>query len=123
MKKFKLYDLLISMVMIVIFLVTSLVQRDNTFLLGYFVVGGWQLVGMVVHIYHNWFTQAGGRRYYYTCTVFIVLVIAVLGFIISPLLVIYYVMLFAAPFMALYYAWICYKELSSIYRHELIHLK
>lgn len=123
MKTYKLYDLLISIALMVIFLVISLLQKDYTFLIGYFVVGGWQLISMIVHIYYNWFTQQGGKRYYYTWSVFIIIAIAVLGLIIYPFLLILYFMLFASPFMAIYYAWICYTEVRVIYKHELIQLK
>ncbi len=123
MKTYKLYDLLISTALIVIFLVISLLQKDHSFFIGYFVVGGWQLISMIVHIYYNWFTQQGGKRYYYSSAVFIILVIAALGFVIYPFLLIFYVLLFAAPFMAVYYAWICYTEVRAIYQHELIQLK
>lgn len=123
MKTFKLYDLLVSLLLVTVFLFISLARGDYSFLLGYLVVGGWQLISMLVHIYKQWFTQAGSKRYYYSYSAFAILVIAVLGFIIYPLLVIYYIMLFAAPLMALYYAWICYIELRTVYKHELIQLK
>lgn len=123
MKTYKLYDLLISIGLIVLFLVISPFQKDFTFIIGYFVVGGWQLISMIVHIYYNWFTQPGGKRYYYTWLVFIIIIMAILGFIIYPFLLIFYVMLFAAPFMAIYYAWMCYTEVRIIYKHELIQLK
>ncbi|MBI3719297.1 MAG: hypothetical protein HY252_11995 [Sphingobacteriales bacterium] len=123
MKTFKLYDLLASIALIIIFLVISLFQRDYSFLIGYFVIGAWQLISMIIHIYYNWFTQKGGKRYYYSCTVFIIIVITVLGFVIYPFLLIFYLMLFAAPFMAVYYAWICYKEVIILRRRPLYQLK
>lgn len=123
MKIFKLYDLVASLVLIIAFLVISLFQRDYSFLIGYFVVGGWQLISILVHVHYKWFTRAGGKRYYYTWSVFIIITTAILGFIIYPFLLIFYIMLFAAPFMAIYYAWICYTEVRVIYKHELIQLK
>lgn len=123
MKKFKLYDLLVNLLLIFLFLIISLFRKDYTFLIGYFVVGAWQLISILIHAYYKWFTQAKSRRYYYSSAVVCIIITALLGFIFYPFLLLLYLMLFAAPLLALYYVWICYTEIRIIYRHELIQLK
>ncbi len=111
MKKIKQTDLVISIVLIVIFLILSFINQDMTFIVGYFVVGGWQVISMIVHAICSWFTRKGGRRNIYHWVVFCLVSIALLGLAAPVLLAILaYPMLFAAPFMAIYYTWICFDE-------------
>ncbi len=111
MKRFKLIDTWISLVLIGVFLVLTLIRRDHVFIIGYFVVGGWQVVSMLVHAANGWFCYAGGKRYIYHWIVVITIMVVLLGFVVYPLLfLILFALLFAAPFMAIYYTWICYEE-------------
>lgn len=111
MKKFKQIDCWISCILIVTFLIWSLIKQDETFIIGYFVVGGWHIISMFIHIINNWFIEKGGSRNSYHWIVFWIFATAGLGFIFNPLLYILLVaMLFAAPFMAVYYTWLCYNE-------------
>ena len=123
MKKFKEADIAISILLIVVFITFSLAKRDYTFLIRYSMVGVWQLISIVIHLYNAWFTQNGSQRYYYTWAVFIIIIIAVSGFAIYPLLLIFYFLLFASPFMALYYIWICYREIKQLNQPPLHQLK
>lgn len=111
MKKIKQTDLAISIALIVVFLVMSLINQDITFIWGYFVVGGWQVISMIVHAICGWFTGKGGRRYIYHCVVFCIILAGLIGLMANVILAILaYPMLFAAPFMAVYYTWICFDE-------------
>ena len=123
MKKFKEADIAISILLIVVFITFSLAKRDYTFLIRYSMVGGWQLISIVIHLYNAWFTQKRSQRYYYTWAVFIIIIIAVSGFAIYPLLLIFCFLLFASPFMALYYIWICYREIKQLNQRPLHQLK
>ena len=103
MKKFKQIDYWISILLIIGFAVAGLINQDATFLIGYFVVGGWQVISMTFHAINKWFTEKGSRRYIYHCIVLCILLLALAGlmenFILSLLA---FPMLFAAPFMAIY---------------------
>ena len=57
MKKFKTIDLWVSIILIIGFTIVSLIRYDGTFMVGYFVVGGWQLVSMIVHVVKKWFIK------------------------------------------------------------------
>ena len=124
MKKFKKIDIYISILLIAGFTLMSFVNMDSTFFVGYFVVGGWQLVSMVIHAALGWFTQAYTRRYVYQFIVLGIIVMALSGLVFEFLLILLaFPLLFAAPFMAMYYTWICYYELNTIIKRPLAYLK
>lgn len=102
MKKIKLADFWISVALIIIFLVISLIKQDNTFIIGYFVVGSWQTLSMIVHAYTDWFNEKMSKRRVYHWITAISLVTMPLGS--------FWILVFTAPFMAIYYTWICYNE-------------
>ena len=102
MKRLKKIDFWVSCLLIAGFTVASVVNRDYTFLLGYLVVGGYQLISMIVHLAAGSFIYKGGPRYFYNRITLITLLTIPIGS--------FWILLFAAPFMALYYTWICYEE-------------
>ena len=103
MKKFKQVDYFISIALILAFSIVSLINMDGTFIIGYLVVGGWQIISMIVHSYHHWFTgKKSLRNTYHWITLFCLVTMPVGSFII---------LLFTAPFMAIFYTWLCYHEL------------
>lgn len=111
MKTFKLVDFWVSAGLIIVFTVLSIFKQDYTFIVGYFVVGAWQVISMLVHTFKRLFCEKGGPRLQYHKIVIVVLSCALTGFLIYPLLLIMlYVLLVAAPFMAIYYTWLCYRE-------------
>jgi hypothetical protein len=110
MKTFKQGDLLLQIAMIISFAAASLRLQDQTFIWAYCTVGAWQIVSMIVHQVQQRNTRTGGRRYYYHRVSAFTLVAMASGFIFPPLFFLWFVMLFAAPFMAVYYTAICFKE-------------
>ncbi|MFT3979818.1 MAG: hypothetical protein QM687_05055 [Ferruginibacter sp.] len=124
MKKFKQIDLIISIALIIIFLIYGILSKDFKFITGYFVVGGWQVISMLVHQFNHWFIQKGSSRLFYHNMV--VILIAVTAFsLLIPLfsLVLLFFLLFAAPVMAVMYSLICYNELSVKMQRPLALLK
>lgn len=115
MKKFKIIDLWISIVLITGFAIASLINRDYTFIIGYFVVGGWQVISMIVHAVDRCFTEKRGARYVYHWITFISVVTMPLGS--------FWILLFTAPFMAVYYTWLCYNEVYVKMQRPLAQLK
>jgi len=102
MKKFKIIDFWISVLLIIIFLVLSIRNGDFTFIVGYIVVGYWQVTSMIVHALNHWFTKKGGVRRSYHWITFISLLTMPLGS--------YLILFFMAPVMAVYYTYLCYDE-------------
>lgn len=124
MKKFKMMDTWISCSLILVGSIVSLVKLDNSFLMTYWVVGGWQMISMLVHATKGWFTHLKTARYNYHALVTILAALSLVGLLISPVL--YFVMvalLFAAPFMAVYYTWLCYVEVYVKMQRPLASLK
>ncbi len=112
MKTYKLIDFWVSAGLIAVFLIAALIKLDETFLFGYCIVGAWQIISMLVHIWSGWFTEKGSSRYNYHMLVIILSLIYLSGFIFYAFLfVLMYLMVFAAPIMAVYYTCLCYNEI------------
>ena len=110
MRTLKKIDLVVQLLLIIGFAITTLVKSSNAFLLGYFVVGGWQGIGMILHRIKKWHTANGSvRNIYHTVTV-IVLILAAVSFTLPIMYYYFFLLLFLAPVMALSYFAICFKE-------------
>ena len=123
MERFKKTDLIISIALIIVCTIVSLVKNDVTFIYSYFIVGGWQVISMVVHAVNGWFTRKKSMRVIYHWTVIIIFIAASLTFIVPQFFFIFYIMLFAAPVMALCYTGICYREVREIRERHSLALK
>jgi len=111
MKKFKTLDAWFSIILIFTFTIYSLVKLDYTFLVGYCVVGAWQMISMIIHAINGWFTYRKAGRYFYHFSIAVLAALTLTGLLFYPLLwAVMIVLLLAAPFMAIYYAWLCYDE-------------
>ena len=115
MKKFKKIDTWISIVLITAFAIATILNRNFTFIIGYFVVGGWQVISMLVHVYYHIFTQKKGTRYVYHWITLISLLSMPIGG--------YFILLFSAPFMAIFYTWLCFDEVRKMHQRPLALLK
>lgn len=118
MKTFKIIDTWVSIICIPAFIVFGVITRNERLFYGYFIIGGWQVMSMSIHYFNRWFIKPGGERQFYHRAVFVlVLVIAVLiglaqmnEYVFIPLLMIMFILLVTSPFMAIYYAFMCYQE-------------
>lgn len=111
MRTYKKIDCWVSIMLIGCFTAASLVRQDETIFYGYFTVGGWHIISMIIHGLNNWFTERGSQRLIYHWIVFWLFILTVSGFLFFPIIIMMaYLMLFAAPFMAIYYTWLCYDE-------------
>ena len=110
MKNFKTIDFIIQVFLIISFIIKSTLNIDQTFIYGYFIVGGWQVISMIVHQINKWYTNQGSRRFYYHRITAATLFIIPSGFIIPNFFIVWVPLLFVAPIMAIYYLAICYRE-------------
>ncbi|MDN3657714.1 hypothetical protein QWZ08_18825 [Ferruginibacter paludis] len=120
MKSIMKIDFRISSCLIIFFTIVTLLKTerpivDLNFLTGYFVVGGWQVISMIVHALNHWFTYNKGKRYAYHWITFISIVTMPLGSVV--------ILVFTAPFMAIWYTWICYEEVYIKMQRPLALLK
>ena len=111
MKRFKMIDFWMSVTLIILSIAFAFCKTEAGFFAGYFAVGGWQVISILVHYYKNWFCEKHTNRRHYQSAVIIIFLIAALGFVFNIILfVLLYILVFAAPFMAVYYTYLCYKE-------------
>jgi hypothetical protein len=124
MKQFKIIDFWISIGLIAFFTVLSFAKMGETFLYGYFTVGGWQIISMVIHFINKWFCSKGTVRYNYHRAVFVLILISLVGLVFKPLLfLVLFLLVFAAPVMAVYYTFICHEEIYVKMQRPLALLK
>lgn len=119
MKTFKTCDAWISTGLILSFMIINIIDKpesliDTNILTGYFVVGGWQVISMLVHACTRLFTERWGARYIYHWLTLISLVTIPGSF---------WVLAFTAPFMAIYYTGLCFREVRKMNQRPLSILK
>lgn len=122
MSTFKKIDVVISILLITGFFIASLADLYLLFI-GYFVVGGWHIISMIVHAIAGWFMQKGGARRFYIYTVAGFMSCALLGLVFEPFLFIFVILFFGAPVLAITYTHICYTELKALQTREQLTLK
>jgi hypothetical protein len=117
MKLFKQLEFYSSVLLIMAFFTSWLLTRDGELLFtAYYVVGALHITGMITHALAHWFTNAYSPRWYYHWLVVILLLLVPLGIGL-------WILLYAAPFMAIAYTWICWRELRALQLKEFVHLK
>ncbi|HRI21539.1 MAG TPA: hypothetical protein PLA68_11330 [Panacibacter sp.] len=124
MKTFKRLDVFFQS-LLVLFAIASLYQNNPLFesYTNYFIVGGWQFTSMLVHEFAGSFTAKGGRRRHYQNAVYIIVLCMLAGMAIPPFLFIFFILVFAAPLMAVYYLYMCYDETYHYMQRPLSQLK
>jgi hypothetical protein len=121
MKQFKKIDMWISIVLIIAAMIW--VKNFDEITTSYFIIGGWQIISMVIHIIKKWFTHKGTKRQTYQIIVLVTITFTILSipanFVIIPM----YILLFAAPLMAIYYTVLCFQETYIKMKRPLEQLK
>ena len=108
MKNFKIIDVWINIGLICSFIFLIIYDNkgfgigNDLLFTSYFVVGGWQVLSMIIHTIARCFTYKFGARYIYHWITLISVATMPVGS--------FWVLLFTAPFMAVYYTWLCYQE-------------
>ena len=110
MKIFKHVDFYIQAMLISGLTLVALIRQDQTFLIAYLIIGGWQVMSMLVHFINKWYNRPGSRRWYYNRVTLVALVLLGLGFLFPPVFMFLNLMIVAAPLMAIYYVAICFRE-------------
>jgi hypothetical protein len=103
MKTYKWIDAYISACLIVFFLVQFIVAGSlEQVIIAYFITGAWQTISMIIHAVNKWFTRKWGPRHTYHW-------ITVASWVSLPIGS-YWILLFTAPFMAVFYTVLCFHE-------------
>jgi hypothetical protein len=117
MKQFKVIDFWGGLVLVVAALVCIPISPSVAFCIGYFGVGSWHIISMLVHIFNKWFIDKRYARSNYHWTVLVIIILAIIGILIKPVLwFLMIVMLFAGPIMIIIYSNICYAEIQKLKR-------
>lgn len=116
MKTYKYYELLVNTILIFFFVCFFAITQSFEFLfLSYFIIGSLQLLSMFFHLLKGWFSNHKIRISYYFFLLLIGLFCAGgIGF---------FILLYAAPLMAAFYVYICYREWKILKLKEFVHLK
>jgi hypothetical protein len=116
MKRFMIFDFWVNVLLIIGFTIIGLIKKDVTFLYGYFTVGGWQVISMIMHAVNKQTISISNiRKSYHWITVF-----SIAGMF---TIVFFYVLLYIAPFMAIFYTSLCGFEVFAKVKRPLDQLK
>ncbi len=125
MKTFKMLDLIIQLITIVFGLFACLINFDNL-LYAYPIVGGWQLFSCLIHgTMGGYYPYSGRRKYLWTLLGVLLLgIFSQIAFRFKDATILYLgFLLIFSPLMALYYWFVCYKEVKLYQQKEWIQLK
>lgn len=125
MKALKLADLFIQILLMFSAIVAIIIGTDKMLILCtcYFIIGGYQLSGMLIHEFNNWFTARGTTRRYYHNISYTIAICMILTPLVKFTGIVFFPLLYIAPFMAIYYIWLCYKETFIYLKRPLSILK
>ncbi len=117
MKQLKQLELYLNLLLIAGFVISYILTSDNNLLfIAYYTVGAVQLISMIAHAIKQELTGSRSWRIYYHWLTAILLLLAPLGIGLV-------ILLYAAPFMAITYTYICWRELQFLKLREFVHLK
>jgi hypothetical protein len=113
MKKFKIIDFWVSVGLIISTIVFGFITIDFKTIIGYCIVGSWQIISMITHVFAKCNSKKRGRLFHYFLTL-IMLVLFGMNFILHNLQIqILFILLIVTPFMAIYYTALCYWEIKA----------
>ena len=122
MKTFKLADFWLQLVIITGSIIAAAANAFD-FFYTYFITGGYQLISMLAHEKENLFTGKGTARRYYHNLSYTLVGLMLLTPLVQITGVVFFVLLYAAPFMAIYYTWLCWRETFVYMKRPLSILK
>ncbi len=114
---FKQIEYWLNIILILAFVIALLLkQQGQLLIIAYMVVGTVQVAGMLVHKLNNWFLGAGSIRSRYHWVVVVLLLLIPTG-------ISMWLLLFTAPCFAVFYVWLCLRELRALALKTFVHLK
>lgn len=122
MKTFKVIDFWLQ-VLLIAFCGVAVAANSMDFYYSYFIAGGWQFTSMLIHEATKSFIAKGSARRVYQNTTYILVTCMALTPVVYITGIVFVPMLFAAPFMAVFYTRLCYREIFIYSRRPLSVLK
>lgn len=121
---FKKIDLVGQICLIVYAILIALFKRDYELnITSYCMVGGWQVLSYLVHIFVSEHYYPAKQRDHYGYVLFWLLLVAAFLFIAKGLFLLVVALLFISPFLAIWYVIICDREIKRLRDKALVHLK
>lgn len=74
-------------------------------------IGGWQLLSMAVHLTQRWNQHSNARKVYQYLLLAIVCIFLISLLSADMMIWVLYILLYMAPFLALFYLLVCYLEI------------
>ena len=122
MLRTKKIDAIGQVLLIAGFVLGSLISRSLVFA-GYFIVGGWQLVSMFVHMSAASKMPLHTARNFYQKIILALAIIGVAALTTGTILYFLIALLYGSPLLAVWYAWFSSRELQVWQAKDLVHLK
>jgi len=116
---FKKIDAYAQVLLIVAGVIFSIAIHDDESILSYFIVGGWQVLSALIHLFGFSSKPALKGRKWYLFMLLFVAISGLLTLVVSDLIIVYLLgLLFLSPLMAVWYCVICLLELKLWEHHE-----
>ena len=124
MKRFKQIDVIGQFLIILTFIGIEIFQRNGTYFMGYLIIGGWQLISVILHLIFRKQLMLSPLRKIYNVVLIVVVALAIIAFTIPQLgLYILLALLYIPTPMALFYNYLCFVELRTINHREFISMR
>ena len=111
MKTHKRIDLTVQAILLVVFAILLTVNQTATLLPTYLeVVGGWQILSLVIHFINRWHPLRGSRRHNFQLVLLALILVMCLMPFFQILGTLFYHVLIVILLLPLYYLWVCFME-------------
>lgn len=122
MKTIKSFDFTAQLVLITGGVLLCLIRPDQ-FYISYFTVGGWQVLSCFAHLVYPHYYRYSGRKYYLWVLLFVIIVFLICLITPDSIIPFLFCLLVFSPMMAVWYAFICYKEVKLYQQKEWVQLR
>ncbi len=104
-------------------IICAIFLKGNTLFAFYFIVGGWQLISVLIHVFAKKMLKAESRQVYHVVLLLVLLFLIIGLFVTSIMWLLLYGLLFLSPLLAIWYLIICYTEIKVNQSRDLIHFR
>jgi hypothetical protein len=113
-----------QLILMVSFLLLTVLLSFDYVLGGYFIVGGWQFISVLIHYFGRNTLLRNHLRKTYEISLIVIIILGLLVTIVSYISVYYLLFLvWGTPLLAVWYGYITLAELKTWEARALIHLK
>jgi hypothetical protein len=131
MKIFKLVDMIVQLITIILGVVFGLIYMQYAHY-SYFIVGGWQVLSCLIHgLFPQYYNKVKDRRRYLITLLVLIILTCLIFFgtyfefdlLLRAIIPFGFILFVITPIMAIWYCYICYTELKLYQQKEWIQLR